>query len=29
LSAQESQLSAQAENTQAIISLYKAIGGAW
>ncbi|OQX02634.1 MAG: RND transporter [Thiothrix lacustris] len=29
LSAQESQLAAQAENTQAIISLYKAIGGAW
>ena len=29
LSAQESQLAAQAENTQAMISLYKAIGGAW
>lgn len=29
LSAQESLLAAQADNTQAIISLYKAVGGAW
>jgi outer membrane protein TolC len=29
LSAQESLLAAQADNTQAVISLYKAVGGAW
>lgn len=29
LSAQESQLAAQAEHTQAMISLYKAVGGDW
>lgn len=29
LSAQESLLAAQADNTQSIISLYKAVGGAW
>jgi outer membrane protein TolC len=29
LSAQDSLLSAQAQNTQTIISLYKAVGGAW
>ncbi|HRJ53888.1 MAG TPA: efflux transporter outer membrane subunit [Candidatus Thiothrix moscowensis] len=29
LSAQESLLAAQVDNTQAVISLYKAIGGAW